>query len=174
MGQPKPRVRTSSCTISPRRFTFSTIRFRGESTPTDVRDELYYECACWTHDGGRLARPSGGGRPPETGFFAPGAYEPRGFSAAVPFRPERARSDREGESPSHPAEPVRRCARDRPDHRRGDLRDPRTPPGRDRRPVRRRADHRDRDHERDPRLRPGVSGGTIARSPEEPRRTEGP
>src|SRR5881397_2733534 len=99
MGRPKPRVRTSSCTISPRQFTFSTIRFRespwarvvsmtswhtcasplasgGDSTPTDVRDELYYECACWMHDGGRLARPSGGGRPPEIGLGPVGAHEP--------------------------------------------------------------------------------------------------
>src|SRR5947199_10282863 len=99
MRRLKPRTRTSSCTIYPRRYTFNTIRFRealpgllvsmiswhtctsplvsgGESTPMDVRDELYYECACWMHDGGRLARPSGGGRPPEIGLGPVGAHEP--------------------------------------------------------------------------------------------------
>src|SRR5438128_5033358 len=142
MERPSPRVRTPSCTTSPRRFTFNTIRFREHrlrrpvipivswrarstplgsrdpSAPMDVRNELYYECECSARDGGRLARPSGGGRPPEVGFFPPGPDEPAGRVAAVPLRAERAGADREGESPSDPAEPVRGRPRHRPDHRR--------------------------------------------------------
>src|SRR2546428_11515225 len=94
---------------------------RGESTPMDVRNELYYECECSARDGGRLARPSGGGRPPEVGFFPPGPDEPAGRGTAVPLRAERAGPDREGESPPDPAEPVRGRPRHRPDHRRDHL-----------------------------------------------------
>src|SRR2546425_13248641 len=119
MGRPSPRIQASPCTTS-RRFTFSTIRFREHpcgpvipigswralstplvsprrSTPMDVRNELYYECECSARDGGRLARPSGGGRPPEIGFFPPGSDEPGGHSTALPLRAERAGSDRTAE-----------------------------------------------------------------------------
>src|SRR2546422_3431561 len=141
MERPSPRVRTPSCTTS--RDDSPSIRFvfvntacgpvipivswrarstplgsRDRSTPMDVRNELYYECECSARDGGRLARPSGGGRPPEVGFFSPGPDEPAGRGAAVPLRAERAGSDREGESSSDPAEPVRGRPRYRPDHRR--------------------------------------------------------
>src|SRR3989441_13071054 len=94
---------------------------RDESTPMDVRNELYYECECSARDGGRLARPSGGGRPPEIGFFPPGPDEPRGRPTAVPLRAEGAGSDRTGESPSNTTEPVRGRARDRPYQRRDHL-----------------------------------------------------
>src|SRR5439155_23221971 len=82
------------------------------SAPKDVRNELYYECECSARDGGRLARPSGGGRPPEIGFFPPGRDEPRGRPTAVPLRAERAGSDRRGESPSSADEPFRGGLRD--------------------------------------------------------------